>query len=79
MSPERIGNWMSTHALQIVLLVFAVGVSYAQLRSEMDKKADRIEVQAAKAEVQAMANDIKTIKLIVCSQKGADSYCASRP
>jgi hypothetical protein len=49
--------------------------AWTTMESKIEAKADAGEVQALRNELSAMARDIRTIRLMLCENKSADSYC----
>lgn len=68
--------------LKVVAGLITAGVTAATFLGSVDRrieaKAEAAEVQALKTQLNQMASDITTIRLILCDGKPADSYCRTR-
>ena len=65
------GGWPRL-ALEIVALAFTAGVGWMALKAQVETKAD-------KNTVEAMAEDIRVIKSLICRDHPGDSACLPRP
>ena len=70
MTPRELVSAVSP-VLKWVMVAFAIGIAWADLRSQVNAKAE-------KTDVVAMAEDIRDIKAILCGQVPRDSYCRAR-
>ncbi len=72
MSPREAREAVNRNAFAIVAALLSFVASYATLQAKVEQKADR-------STVEAIAKDIRTIKLILCERAAADSYCKGTP
>lgn len=73
MTPRQVVNdFVGRHLIALVVGAFAFGGAWMLLQGQVANKADS-------STVEAMARDIRTIKLILCRQQPGDSYCAELP
>lgn len=72
MTKETVNSFLSRHAIAFLAAAVSFGIGVGVMRSEIAAKADR-------SQVEAMATDIRTIKLILCDRAASDSYCKGRP
>lgn len=67
---------------KVLVGVATAAVATASFLGSVDKrieaKANAVEVQTLKSQLNQMASDITTIRLILCDGKPADSYCRTR-
>lgn len=61
------------------VVIFGLGKTYGLIEHRIESKADSREVQELRIELQAMARDVRTIRLMLCDGKQADSYCRVSP
>ena len=61
------------------IVIFGLGKAYGLLEQRIASKADSREVLELRIELQAMARDVRTIRLMLCDGKQADSYCRVTP
>ena len=82
---DMFNGWIIKNAVQLALLLIGLGVAYRGVTNELSQKADKVTVaintanierKADRETVAAMARDIQTIKILMCSAKGADSFCS---
>jgi hypothetical protein len=73
MSPRQIvGDFLARHVVALIVAAFGIGGAYAVLQAQLDDKADR-------STVEAMAGDVRAIKVLVCRNYPDDSQCAGAP
>lgn len=65
---EKFDAWASKHGLQVIAYTVVVALAWASLTAAVAQKAD-------KADVQAMSNDLKAIKSLICKDHPGDSLC----
>jgi hypothetical protein len=65
---DRMKDWIAQNAVRLTLTAFLVGGAWFTLRAEVASKAD-------KAMVEAMAQDIRDIKTLICRSYPGDSSC----
>lgn len=62
----------------LIGVVYGASMYQSSIEQRIEKKADAQDVQALQAKLEQMANDLTTIRLILCDGKPADSYCRTR-
>lgn len=62
----------------VVTAAIATASFLGNVDKRIEAKAEAVEVQALKTQLNQMASDITTIRLILCDGKPADSYCRTR-
>lgn len=65
---------MSSPWIQLAVIAFGLGVSYANLHAEM--AASKLELQV---EISVMRSDLHTMKVLACRSYPNDSVCAVVP
>lgn len=68
---------------KLVYSIFAAGiiagVAWVTATATVASKADRYEVQQLQSELQGINRELRTIRLMLCDGKPADSYCRINP
>lgn len=63
----------------LIVFGFVMGMAWVTATMTVAGKADRNEVQQLQSELQGINRELRTIRLMLCDGKPADSYCRINP
>ena len=63
----------------LIVFGFLMGTAWVTATMTVASKADRYEVQQLQSELQGINRELRTIRLMLCDGKPADSYCRINP